>query len=103
MSVKIIAKNQKVIFDKISPHPLQSWAWGDFRKKTGVKVIRLGRDKKNKLVETAQITIHPLPFSAYTIGYYPRGGIISKSMLNKIYEIGLENNCIFVKIYILKI
>ena len=85
-------------FNKLALHPLQSWEWGEFRKKTGIEVVRLGRYEKNRLLETAQITIHPLPFTSYTIGYFPKGNIPSSEMLEKLTEVGKQYNCIFIKL-----
>ncbi|OGG26250.1 hypothetical protein A2960_04710 [Candidatus Gottesmanbacteria bacterium RIFCSPLOWO2_01_FULL_39_12b] len=93
--VKSINKEE---FNRLALHPLQSWEWGEFRKKTGTEVIRLGRYDKNKLIETVQITIHPLPFTNYTIGYLPKGGIPSSEMLQKLVEVGKQYKCIFIKL-----
>ena len=93
--VNIKDKNE---FNKLAPHPLQSWVWGEFRKKTGLEVVRLGRYDKNKLIETAQITIHPIPFTNSTIGYLPKGGIPSREILQKLVEVGKQFKCIFIKL-----
>ena len=53
-------------------HPLQAKEWGEFREKTGVKVIR-----ENNL----QLTIHPIPHTKYDIGYLPKGPLPTKKML----------------------
>lgn len=70
-------------------HPLQSQLWGEFREKTGVKVVR-----KNDL----QVTIHPIPYTNFKIGYFPKGSQINQKMLNDLLEIGKTNNCIFIQI-----
>ena len=70
-------------------HPLQSELWGEFREKTGVKVVR-----KNDL----QVTIHPIPYTNFKIGYFPKGSKINQKMLNDLLEIGKTNNCIFIQI-----
>lgn len=70
-------------------HPLQSDKWGEFRKKTGVKVVR----EQNLL-----LTIHPIPHVKYTIGYLPKGENISQKLLDQILEIGKKENCIFIQI-----
>lgn len=93
-----VKPEDKKEFNLLARHPLQSWEWGEFRQKTGIEVIRLGRYKNDKLVETAQITIHQLPFTKYTIGYFPKGNIPSKAMLKRLYESGKEYRCIFIKL-----
>ncbi len=93
-----VKPEDKKEFNRLALHPLQSWEWGEFRKKTGIEVIRLGKYIDNNLTETAQITIHQLPFTKYTIGYFPKGNIPSKEMLQKLFEVGQENRCIFIKL-----
>lgn len=88
----------KNAFNKLALHPLQSWEWGEFRQNTGIEVIRLGSYENIKLCETAQITIHQIPFTSYKIGYFPKGGIPSKGMLEKLMEIGKKQRCIFIKL-----
>lgn len=98
MDIRIIDKKDKNKFNSLASHPLQSWEWGEFRIKTGLEIVRLGRFEKNILAETAQLTIHPLPFSPWTIGYIPRGEVPSKGMLEKLIEVGKQNHCIFIKL-----
>lgn len=85
-------------FNQLASHPLQSWEWGEFRKKTGIEAVRLGRYENGNIVETAQLTIHPLPFTSWTIGYLPKGGIPGKEMLQELVKIGKQYRCIFIKL-----
>lgn len=70
-------------------HPLQSREWGEFRKKTGVKVVF-----SNNLL----LTIHPIPHTKYNIGYIPKGPAINQKMLDELLEIGRKENCIFIQL-----
>lgn len=70
-------------------HPLQSYEWGEFRKKTGIKVIR----GKN-----FQLTIHKIPHTKFAIGYLPKGTIPTEELLSELKKIGQENNCIFIQL-----
>ncbi len=70
-------------------HPLQSKKWGEFRKKTGIKVVT----GKNFL-----LTIHPVPKTNFTIGYLPKGNNIDQELLNELEIIGKNENCIFIQI-----
>lgn len=70
-------------------HPLQSLEWGKFREKTGIKVVR---------INNLQLTIHSLPHTKYTIGYFPKGPDIDKKMLDTLLEIGKKENCIFIQL-----
>ena len=96
--IKIVDKTLKPDFNKLVLHPLQSWEWGDFRLKTGIEAIRLGRFEKSKMVETALITVHPIPFTSYQIGYIPKGDIPTEEMLSYLCRLGLEKKCVFIKI-----
>jgi lipid II:glycine glycyltransferase (peptidoglycan interpeptide bridge formation enzyme) len=70
-------------------HPLQSYKWGGFREKTGVKVVR-----ENGL----QITIHPVPHTKFTIGYLPKGPMPTKETVVLLRKIGKQENCIFIQL-----
>ncbi|EKE14918.1 MAG: femAB family protein [uncultured bacterium] len=98
--IKIISANfLPSEYNKLSLHPLQTWEWGEARKKTGVEVLRLS-DGKNVF----QLTLHslvPSPKSLipnYKIGYLPRSIFPSKTVLNFLYEYGRKNKIIFFKI-----
>src|SRR3990167_8705903 len=96
--IKTVEPKDKKQFDRLAVHPLQSWEWGEFRLKTGIEVVRLGRYEKDKLTETAQITFHPVPFASLTIGYFPKGKIPSFEMLEKLMELGKKKNAILIKL-----
>lgn len=98
MSIREVDVKQSQDFNRLATHPLQAWEWGEFRLKEGIEVIRLGRYQDNKLKETAQVTIHPIPFTFWKVGYFPKGGQPSKELLDKLYQIGVEKNCIFIKL-----
>ena len=101
MIIRNLTNLEKASFDHYAPHPTQSWAWGEFREKTGLNIIRLGKFDGKKLLETQTITIHPLPnlplLSGKTILYSPRSSLPSPEMLNSIKKLGHEHNAIYVK------
>jgi len=70
-----------------SSHPLQSVEWGEFRKKTGVKVLRA-----NKI----QVTIHQIPHTPWTIGYAPKIPPPTESMISELKKIGKQEKSIFI-------
>ncbi|MEK7160282.1 MAG: peptidoglycan bridge formation glycyltransferase FemA/FemB family protein [Patescibacteria group bacterium] len=70
-------------------HPLQSFLWGKFRKKTGVGVI-----SANNLL----LTLHPIPHTKYTIGYLPKSFLPTKQMLIDLKKTVSGKNCIFIQI-----
>ena len=70
-------------------HPLQSIEWGEFRKKTGIKVVR---------IKGLQMTIHRIPHMPWTIGYVPKGPLPNKEMILGLKRIGENEKCIFIQL-----
>jgi len=98
MSVIIeVFEKDKDSFDKVATHPLQSWAWGEFRKTTGVKVSRIAKVDEGKFVETYQITWHKIPKVKYYIGYCPKSRLPSNEALEAIQKIAHQIGAILVK------
>ena len=51
MDLKIISDNQKSEYNQLSTHIVQSFEWGEFRKKLGLKILRYGLFDNGKLLE----------------------------------------------------
>ena len=98
MIIREIAGADRSIFNQTAGHPLQSFAWGEFRELTGVKVIRKGVFEGKKLVTPIQATIHPLPKTSLKIGYFPKGPMPDEVQLKILKQIGRENNCLYIKL-----
>lgn len=85
-------------------HPLQSFEWGEFRERTGVKVIRRGVEDpsassgQGELVDGFQLTIHKIPHTPWNIGYLPKGTLPSREVLEELQKIGREERCIFIQL-----
>lgn len=103
MLVREVFEEEKEQFNRVAVHPLQSWEWGDFRKKTGLKVIRLGifdpstSSGQVKLKATYQLTVHPIPKTNYSVLYFPRGPQPDKLMIAALEKIGQQEKAIFIK------
>jgi len=95
--IKQVKGIDRKVFDKKATHPLQSWAWGDFRQSERVDVIRLGEYKQGKLIAGYQITFHQIPRLCYKMGYCPKSGIPSKEMLKAIKKEAKKRKAIAVK------
>ena len=95
---RYITEKDRVQFNRLATHPLQSYEWGEFREKTGITVIRKGLYKKNKLVEVFQLTLHKVPKTNYFIGYLPKGTLPTKSLLDELYMVGKEHKCVFIQL-----
>lgn len=94
---EILAKERQE-YNALVDHPLQSWEWGEFRKKTGHKVIRLGVFDGKKIKAGYQVTVHPIPKLPYTIIYFPKGPLPDKMMLKALTKIAQQENAILVKL-----
>lgn len=98
--IKIIPDDFSILeYNKMANHPLQTWEWGEARKKTGIDVLRIS-DGKNVF----QLTLHSLLPTTYPlqpnfqIGYLPRSVVPSKEILEFLYQYGIKNKIIFFKI-----
>ncbi|OGK22042.1 hypothetical protein A3C23_03080 [Candidatus Roizmanbacteria bacterium RIFCSPHIGHO2_02_FULL_37_13b] len=110
MEIKIISeKTDAERFNNLAINPLQSWEWGEARKKMGIEVLRLGefsarggssseRDKEFALKNVFQLTFHKIPYTRFTIGYLPRSVIPSRQVLDFLKNEAKKRNCIFIKI-----
>lgn len=93
-----INEKNKTEFNKIVNHPLQSYEWGEFRKKTGVKVVRKGFLEKDMLTFGFQLTIHKIPYTSFTIGYLPKCSLPTKEIIDELKKISMQEKCIFIQI-----
>lgn len=98
MEIIDIVDTEKNLYNKVVNHPLQSYEWGEFRKKTGVKVVRKAFIKGGKIVDGFTITIHKIPKLNYNIGYLPKGNSPSEGLLKVLKEIGIKYRCIFIQL-----
>lgn len=94
--IKEFTEKDRGIFDKAAKHPLQSWSWGEFRKKTGVGVSRLGFGEK-KIDDVFQITWHRIPYTKYCIGYCPKSVVPKREEVEAIKKEAKKRGAIFVK------
>lgn len=98
MELKPITVAEKKAYNKLVTHPLQSYEWGEFREKTGVKVIRQGIYTDGKLSDGFTLTIHPIPNTPWTIGYLPKGTLPTKQLIKILREVGKREHCIFIQL-----
>jgi len=97
MLLRPIREEERPLYDSIIKHPLQSWAWGEFRKTTGVEVERVGFFDNGKLVSALQIFFHKIPHFNGTAGYYPKGPMPDEEQISAIIQLGKRHNALFVK------
>jgi len=95
--VTFINREQRKIYNKIVDHPLQSYEWGEFREKTGIKVIRRGLFENGALTDAFTLTLHSIPKTSFTIGYMPKTRLPQKWIIEELKKIGKEYKCIFIQ------
>lgn len=93
-----VTKDKRNEYNFVVSHPLQSYEWGEFREKTGVKVVRRAFIVDEKIVDGFTLTIHKVPKTKFTIGYLPKGKAPTQELLSELKKIGRENNCIFIQL-----
>lgn len=98
MTFKTIGIQERKPYNAVVSHPLQSFEWGEFREKTGIKVIRKGIYEGEELVSGLQLTIHRIPRTPFTIGYLPKGEMPTKEVLAELKKIGQEEKCLFIQL-----
>lgn len=98
MIIREVLAEEKDQFNQVVSHPIQSWEWGEFREKTGIKVVRLGVFDEDQLKAGYQLTVHPLPKLFRVIIYFPKGPLPDKIMLEALKKIGLQKKAIFIKL-----
>lgn len=99
MEAKILPDSfNPLFFDAIASHFVQSWQWGEVRKKTDVKVVKIGFFQGGTLSNTAQITFHKLPKINKTMGHLARCRSLSREELDELVKIGKDHNAIAIRI-----
>ncbi|MBU0576306.1 peptidoglycan bridge formation glycyltransferase FemA/FemB family protein [Patescibacteria group bacterium] len=100
MLIRAIRSEEKELYNLAVSHPLQSWEWGEFRKKTGVKVERLGFFEGEKITKGLQTTFHSLPFPGINkqIGYLPKGFTPDENQIAALKQLAQQHNALFIKL-----
>lgn len=98
MEARFLTSEYKDEFDKVVSHPIQSWAWGDFKKSMGAIPERIGFFEDGKLVGGLQIIFSKLSKTRYTIGYSAKGIIPNDEQMGIIKIAAKKHNAVFIKI-----
>lgn len=75
--------------NKIADHPLQSWEWGEFRKRAGNELVRF---------PFGQITLHKIPFTPFKVAAFEKGPAPTSKMLEELKKLTREQNLVFIKL-----
>jgi lipid II:glycine glycyltransferase (peptidoglycan interpeptide bridge formation enzyme) len=98
MIIREVLPEEKDQFNNVVNHPLQTWEWGEFRKKTGLEVIRLGLFDQKKIKAGYQMTVHPIPKSPYSVIYFPKGPMPDKRLIEALTKLGKKEKAILIKL-----
>jgi len=98
MLIRPLREEEQQLYNSVVSHPLQSWEWGEFRKKTGVKIERVGFFDNKKIHKALQVSFHPIPVIGGTAGYCPKGFMPDEDQLSALKQIAQKNNALFVKL-----
>ncbi len=98
MLLRPIREEEKELYNEVVHHPLQSWQWGEFRKKTGVEVERVGFFDNGKLKKALQVFFHPIPGIGFTAGYFPKGDMPDEEQIAAVKQLAKKHNALFVKL-----
>ncbi len=96
--IRIATSDDLRSWDTIASHPLQSVAWGEFRKHMGIDVVRLAVLKNGKFVQCWQLTFHKIPNTPWTIGYFPKGPAPTEHMLEELRKLAIQKRSIFIQL-----
>lgn len=98
MKIIDITKKEKKEFNRVVTHPLQSFEWGEFRQKLGTTVIRKGFGIDGAISNAIQVTVHPIPYTFYSIGYCGKSILPTDEMSSVLFAIGRTNRNIFIQL-----
>ena len=98
MLLREIRDEDKDTYNSVVSHPLQSWEWGEFRKKTGQQLERLGFFEQGHLKKALQVTFHSVPVIGGSVGYVPKGYVVNEDQLAGLKQLGKKHNAIFIKL-----
>lgn len=95
--VRLATEKDRTKFNKAAGHIMQSWEWGEFREKTGNKIIRLIAEKGNE-IKVFSLTIHKVPRTKFSIGYMPKSDWPEEEVLEFLKKQAEIEKIIFIKI-----
>jgi lipid II:glycine glycyltransferase (peptidoglycan interpeptide bridge formation enzyme) len=73
----------------VATHPLQTWEWGEFRKKWGNKVVQF---------PFGQLTVHKLPILPFSVAIFERGTKPTSEILTTLKEYAKKHQILFIKL-----
>jgi len=98
MIIRKILPEEKEIYNSVISHPLQSWQWGEFKKRTGMRVIRLGVFEKGKIIGGFQILFRSISKLSLSVGQLLKCPLPDGEVVGALKELAEEQKAIFIKV-----
>ena len=95
--IRIAQIKDKKRFSESAKHVMQSWEWGEFREKTGNKILRI-IEENDKNWNVFSLTVHSVPKTKFNIGYMPKSIWPSEQVLVFLEGLARKENIVFIKI-----
>lgn len=96
--VREVIEKEKALYNRAVSHIVQSWEWGEFRKKIGLDLARIGHFSDDRLVSAYQLTFHKVPLFGKKIGYLPKGPMPNEKMVKALADEANIKNAAYIKI-----
>lgn len=84
---------------------LQSWEWGEIKKRLGWEAFRIAVRQDNQIAAAAQMLVKQLPIGNLSIAYIPRGPVgqwtepeIYERLFPALHQIARQEHAIFLKV-----
>ena len=73
---------------QVPVHPLQTPAWANFRTAMGITIEK---------ISSGYISFHSIPHTSWTIGYMPKGPMITAHMLTEAKAAGKKHHAVYIQ------
>lgn len=97
LEAKVLDSSFESEYDTIVHHPIQSWAWGEFKRFFGAEVERVGVFEDGKMVDAFQVVFSKLPKLSLTVGYAGKCSLKYVEVFPILKDIAKKHNAIFIK------
>lgn len=98
MIIRKIGADKKEEFNQAVNHPLQSWEWGEFKKKTGMEAFRLGVFDQGELVDGYQVLTRKLPKTEYRVGQVLKSSLPDNKVITAFKDLCQEKDIVYLLI-----
>ena len=98
MIIRRVLEKERETYNQVVEHPLQSWEWGEFKEKTGMRAVRLGVFEKGKIVAGFQVLLRPIPKLGYSVGHLLKSPLPNNQLITALRELADEEKAIFIKL-----